>query len=158
MPSSEQGAQAFPAQAQTLGYLLRELYEALQRGVYAAVEADGHPGVRELHSPLLRHLPPEGARVAELARRCGLAKQSVAYVVDDLTRLGYVTVEPDPEDGRAKRVKLSARGGELVRSLLAHSTAAEAALAERVGAQRLAALRATLEEAVLAVDNGAVGR
>jgi DNA-binding MarR family transcriptional regulator len=158
MPPSGQGDQAFPAHAQTLGYLLRELYEALQQGVYAAVAAEGHPGVRELHSPLLRHLPAEGARVADLARRCGLAKQSVAYVVDDLTRLGYVTVAPDPEDGRAKRVKLTSRGGELIRSLLAHSAAAEAALAERVGAHRLAALRATLEDAVRPVGNVAGDR
>jgi DNA-binding MarR family transcriptional regulator len=140
-----------PASAQTLGFLLRELYEALQQHVYAAVAADGHPGVRELHSPVLRHLPPEGARVADMARRCGLAKQSVAYVVDDLMRLGYVTVEPDPGDGRAKRVKLTLRGCALIESLLAHSAAAEADLAQRVGAQRLAALRATLEDSVQAV-------
>jgi DNA-binding MarR family transcriptional regulator len=150
-----QAEPGFPARAQTLGFLLRELYEALQQHVYAAVAADGHPGVRELHSPLLRHLPSEGARVADMARRCGLAKQSVAYVVDDLMRLGYVTVEPDPDDGRAKRVKLTPRGCALIESLLAHSAAAEAELAERVGAQRLTALRATLEDSVQAVGRTA---
>lgn len=140
-----------PEDAATLGFLLRELYDALQQRVYAAVAADGHPDLRALHSPVLRHLPPEGARVADLARQADLAKQSVAYVVDDLAELGYVAIAPDPVDGRAKRVKLTARGRALTQSLVAHSTAAERALATTLGAKKLAALRATLGAAAAAL-------
>ena len=139
---------ASPERSMTLGYLLRELYSHLQQRIYAAVAADGHPGLRELHSPVLRYLPKEGARVADLARRAGLAKQSVTYIVEDLTALGYLTVASDPEDGRAKRVKLTAHGRSLVASLLLHSEMAERELARRVGKSRLANLRTTLEDAV----------
>jgi DNA-binding MarR family transcriptional regulator len=145
-----------PAQARTLGFLLRELYEALQARVYAAVSADGHPDLRELHSPVLRHLSPEGARVADLARRCGLAKQSVAYIVEDLLTLGYVTVAPDPQDGRAKRVKLTARGRLLSQSLLAQSAVVERELAALVGKGQVAALRRVLEDSTRKLGSGAV--
>lgn len=143
-----------PAKVATLGFLLREVYEALQRRVYASVAADGHPEVRDVHSPVLRHLPPQGARVADLARQSGLAKQSVAYIVQDLTRLGYVEVAQDPEDGRAKRVQFTRRGERLIASLLAHSAEAERELGAHIGATRVANLREALESAVASLAKG----
>jgi DNA-binding MarR family transcriptional regulator len=140
-----------PERAATLGFLLRELYDVLQDRVYAAVAADGHPDIRELHSPVLRQMPPDGARVADLARQAGLAKQSVAYIVDDLAKLGYVTIGPDPADGRAKRVKLTARGRALSQSLIAHSATVERELAVTIGAKKVAALRGTLADAAVAL-------
>lgn len=133
-----------PGRRSTLGFLLREVYEALQQEVYAAVAADGHPTVRETHSPVLRHLPPDGARVADLARAAGYAKQSIAYLVDDLVALGYVAIGPDPTDGRAKLVRLTTRGRQLVDKLVAHSDAAERRLAARIGAKAVAAMRDAL--------------
>lgn len=137
-----------PHAARSLGFLLREAYGRLQAEVYAAVAAAGHPGLRPMHSPVLRHLPPEGGRVADLARRTGLAKQSVAYVVEDLIALGYLRSGPDPDDGRARRITFTAKGRALVEALAAAGAAAEAALASRLGAARVRALRATLEAAV----------
>jgi DNA-binding MarR family transcriptional regulator len=142
-------ARGAPDRRNTLGFLLREAYETLQSDVYAAVAADGHVGVREAHSPVLRHLPPEGARVVDLARHAGCAKQSMAYLVDDLHELGYVTIAPDPADGRAKLVRLTARGRTLVERLLSHSEAAERRLASRIGARAVAALRDALEATVM---------
>lgn len=134
-----------PVPARTLGFLLREAYGRLQDRVYDAVAAAGHRGLRTLHSPVLRHLPPDGGRVADLARATGLAKQSVAYVVADLVALGYLRAEPDPEDGRARRLRYTARGRALLAALSEASRALEAELAASLGPQRLAQLRATLE-------------
>lgn len=144
-----------PARAITLGFLLRELYDVLQRQVYAALAEEGHADIREMHSPVLRHLPPGGARVADLARQSGLAKQSVAYIVQDLTDLGYVKVGPDPEDGRAKRVVLTSRGRRLTARLLALSDQAERVLSTRLGKEQVASLRSILERAI---DHPATGR
>ncbi len=134
-----------PRRGSTLGFLLREAYESLQADVYAAVAADGFPDVREAHSPVLRLLAAEGSRVADLARQAGYAKQSIAYLVDDLARLGYVTVGPDPRDGRAKLVQLTAKGRRLMDRLLQQSAAAERRLAARIGTAPVAALRSALE-------------
>jgi DNA-binding MarR family transcriptional regulator len=135
---------SLPARSRTLGYLLRELYGSLQRRVYAAAAAAGHPDLRDAHSSVLRHLDPNGSRVADLARRCGLAKQSVTYLVDDLVRLGYLAIRADPLDGRAKQVKLTARGRKLTELLLIESQLAEDEMARLIGTQRLDALRQDL--------------
>lgn len=142
--ASTKTAVAAPGEAHTLGFLLREVYAGLQRQIYAEVAAAGYPDVRELHSPVLRHLAPGGGRVADVARACGLAKQSVAYIVEDLVQLGYLRVEPDPEDGRARRLVYTARGRRLLQALLAASGEAEARLAGLLGAGMMRQLRAAL--------------
>jgi DNA-binding MarR family transcriptional regulator len=136
---------AAPASAHTLGFLLRKVYADLQQRVYAAVAEAGYPGIRELHSPVLRHLAPGGGRVADVARASGLAKQSVTYIVDDLVAQGYLRVEADPEDGRAKRLVYTPRGRRLLQALLAASRSVETQLSRSLGAARTAELRDTLE-------------
>jgi len=150
MPSSSNDPSLphLPVHAPTLGFLLREAYGRLQKRVYDAVAAAGHSDIRPMHSPVLRHLPPEGGRVSDLARKTGLAKQSVAYVVEDLIALGYLRTEPDPEDGRARRLRYTARGHRLLEALVSASREAEAALASVLGKDRLTSLRDMLEEAL----------
>lgn len=143
--SPDRPARRHPRQDRTLGFLLREVYGTLQERVYEAVAAAGHPGLRAMHSPVLRHLLPEGGRVADLARATGLAKQSVAYVVEDLVALGYLRSEPDPEDGRARRITYTARGHKLLAALVNASREAETTLAAKLGPERLQMLRDTLE-------------
>lgn len=123
----------------------------LQDRVYEAVAAAGHPGLRALHSSILRHLPPEGGRVADVARATGLAKQSATYVVEDLVELGYLRTEPDPEDGRARRITYTARGQKLLSALANASREAETRLAAVLGAERVRSLRETLETTLTAL-------
>ncbi len=153
-PETEHVLQGPPVQAHTLGHLLRELYGCLQESVYRTVSEAGHPGLRALHSPVLRHLPLSGGRVADLARVSGMAKQSMAYIVDDLVGLGYLRVEPDPTDGRARLIHYTENGIHLVNALLAASEQAEKNLAKYVGETRLAELREILKIALLH-DNAA---
>ena len=137
-----------PVLARTLGFLLREVYGRLQQRVYDAVAAAGHSGIRPMHSPVLRHLPVEGGRVSDIARETGLAKQSVAYVVEDLVALGYLRTEPDPDDGRARRLRYTARGHKLLGALVSASHEAENSLASVLGKDRLRSLRDMLQEAL----------
>jgi DNA-binding MarR family transcriptional regulator len=135
-----------PSHARSLGFLLREAYGLLQQRIYDAVAASGYPGLRPLHSPVLRELAAEGSRAADLARTIGLAKQSVAYVVNDLVTLGYLRTEPDPDDGRARRILYTPRGQQLLEALLEESRRVEAVLAARLGNRRLQTLREALED------------
>ena len=150
-PPPERPARPHPVQDRTLGFLLREVYALLQDRVYEAVAAAGHPGLRALHSSILRHLPPEGGRVADVARATGLAKQSATYVVEDLVELGYLRSEPDPEDGRARRITYTARGQKLLSALANASREAETRLAAVLGAERVRSLRETLETTLTAL-------
>lgn len=130
----------------TLGLLLRRPYEALQARVYGGLAAQGFPDIRPAHSAVFRHILPAGSRLTELAAGAGMTKQSMAYLVEDLRAAGYLTVQPDPSDGRARLVRLNARGRRVWDALVALSGEAEAALAARLGPERSAAFRALLEE------------
>lgn len=135
-----------PAGQGTLGALLRDAYEWLAARVYGGLAARGFPEIRRAHSGVLRHIRPDGSRLTELAQAAGMAKQSMAYLVEDLAALGHVETVPDPEDGRARRVRLTARGRRLMEALLALSAEAERELAARIGARDAAALRRALEK------------
>jgi DNA-binding MarR family transcriptional regulator len=147
-----------PVPTPTLGFLLRELYGRLQQRVYDAVAAAGHAGIRPMHSPVLRHLPAEGGRVSDIARETGLAKQSVTYIVEDLVALGYLRTEPDPDDGRARRLCYTARGHKLLAALVSASHEAENSLASVLGKDRLQSLRDMLKVALSEAPPLLVGR
>lgn len=135
---------SFPDTRRTLGALLRAAYEALQQQVYGDLAARGFPEIRPAHSALLRHIAPEGSRLTALAAAAGIAKQSMAYLAEDLTAHGIVTAMPDPADGRARLITLTSRGRRLIRLLLRRGAAAEARVAGRIGAAELERLRASL--------------
>lgn len=95
---------------------------------------------------LLSQLPPEGASIAELARRLGVSAPTAHQWVHELVALGVVTVESDPRSARSKLVLLSAAGVRRREETMQILAGLEAALAGRVGADAVIALRAALEE------------
>ncbi len=137
----------------TLGSLLRRPYEHLQRRVYARLAERGFPDIRPAHSSLFRYVLPGGSRVTDLAERAGMTKQSMAYLAQSLADLGYVAIAPDPQDGRAKLVRLTERGETVWRTLVDLSGEAETEAAERLGADRVEALKAALVDLAAAVDD-----
>jgi DNA-binding MarR family transcriptional regulator len=143
--------ESFPQSEQTLGFLLRSLYDALQERVYGALAARGFPDIRAAHSVVFRHIARTGSRVSELAEMAGMTKQSMAYLVETLTEGGYVTVKPDPTDGRAKIVCLTARGRKVAFALIRLSRSVEADFAALVGSDRMAMLRELLGDLATAL-------
>lgn len=127
-----------------IAYLSRRLYMRMLDEVYAALPGAGYPDIRPAHSAVLRNLPDEGARPTLLAEWAAMTKQSMGALIEDLSRLGYVTVGPDPEDGRARLVSLTPSGRRAQATLTRLSREAEARLAERMGGEALEALRAHL--------------
>ena len=90
--------------------LLGRAYSALGHEIVAGVVAAGFPQ-RPAHSGVFAHIDVEGGtRLTELARRANVTPQAMGELVDDLERMGYVTRRPDPEDRRAKRIVLTAKG------------------------------------------------
>ncbi|TBW35780.1 MarR family transcriptional regulator [Siculibacillus lacustris] len=139
----------------TLGALLRRPYERLQARVYAGLAARGFADVRPAHSAVLRYILPGGSRVVDLAERAGMTKQSMAYLAQALADLGYVTIAGDPDDRRAKRVRLTDRGHAVWAALIDLSEREESRAAARLGRARLDALRATLRDLAEVIDENA---
>jgi len=91
------------------------------------------------------HIPPEGIRLTDLARRAGVTKQAMAEVVDSLEARRYVERRPDPTDGRAKLIVFSARGRAAVSTAVDAMDDIERQVSERLGERRVDTLRRTLE-------------
>ncbi|WP_270028002.1 MarR family winged helix-turn-helix transcriptional regulator [Solirubrobacter phytolaccae] len=96
--------------------------EAILRAGRAAIDElhrrlaeRGHPDVRPAHGYAFQAIGADGTTAGELGVRLNVTKQAAGQMVDELTRLGYVTREPDPDDGRRRLVQLTPRGVDCLR-------------------------------------------
>jgi len=93
-----------------LGALLRDPVLAINELVGEGLAERGFADFRVAHGTIGQHIADRGSRVTELSQLVQLTKPTVVYLVNDLERLGYVERVPDPDDGRAKLVRLTDRG------------------------------------------------
>jgi DNA-binding MarR family transcriptional regulator len=96
---------------------------------------------------LLPHISFDGTRIGDLARRVGVTKQAVSKVIAELEQEGVVELIPDPNDGRGKLVRFTARGAQAIRHGLGVLAQLERELARVVGEARMR----TVHEALLAM-------
>jgi len=93
-----------------LGFLLAKASQRWNELLYAHFSERGYEEVRPAYGSLLLPLFEEdGLRMGELARRAGLAKQTLTTMVTLLERDGLVRRETDPVDARATRILLTER-------------------------------------------------
>jgi len=93
-----------------LGVLLTGALQRLREQVAAGAAAAGFGDIRMAHQAVMMNVGADGIRITDLADRAQMTKQSMGELVAHLEKGGYVTVEPDPNDRRAKIVSLTARG------------------------------------------------
>jgi DNA-binding MarR family transcriptional regulator len=98
-----------PSGTANFGNLLRDPALALGELLSRELMARGHVDARPALLAVAAHIAPEGSRITDLAARAQLTKATIVRTVDELERLGYVERVPDPDDGRAKRVLMTAR-------------------------------------------------
>jgi DNA-binding MarR family transcriptional regulator len=98
------------ATRENLGYLLAK---ASQRWNERLEEGFAEAGFREVKasygSVLIPLFEEDGLRIGEIARRTRLSKQTMTTMVRLCERDGLVERRPDPDDGRATRVHLTAK-------------------------------------------------
>lgn len=140
MPSS-------PPEPEPLIRLLWRAHHWFRAALTNTFEApEGGATISAAHVTLLSQLPPEGASIAELARRLGVRAPTAHQWVHELVAAGVVTVESDPGSARSKLVCLTTVGARRRAETMQILAGLEAALAGRVGADTVIALRAALEE------------
>ena len=140
------GPKPSPAARTDLAARLGTALAAVEAEVQARLVGAGYDDIRPGHLRLLLLLDRTGARGADLARRAGIAKQSMGELIAELERLDYVERRPDPRDGRALLVLLTGRGLMLVAHARRAADEAEAELGRRVGRERFAELHRMLGE------------
>lgn len=116
-----------------VGYLLAKASQRWNERLQEGFAAAGYPEVRASYgSVLIPLLEEDGLRMGEIARRARLSKQTMTTMVRLCERDGLVERRPDPADGRATCVHLTAKAKRF------------APVAERVLAQLDANARAQL--------------
>jgi DNA-binding MarR family transcriptional regulator len=105
----------------------------------------GYGDIRHAHGCVFRWVEPDGTRLTELAELAGHSKQAVGEFVCDLEAMGYVERVPDPLDGRAKIIRLTERGIEAKTVAFGIFADIEREWADRIGSERVEALREALE-------------
>ncbi|MGA8745349.1 MAG: MarR family transcriptional regulator [Solirubrobacterales bacterium] len=141
MPSDPKPTEQIP-----LSGLLDIALEALLIEFRADLEVAGYSDIRPTHGCVFRFVREDGMRLTELATLAGMTKQSAGEVVDDLADRGYVERIPDPDDRRAKLIRLTSKGEMAQRVGYRLFAEIEARWAERFGPDRLARMRELLEE------------
>jgi DNA-binding MarR family transcriptional regulator len=137
-----------PGSDDHVGHLL---WAALQRAradgmALIAVDAEVAGPLSPSHARLLERLPPEGARVTELASRTRITKQALGQLASQLADRGYVQIVRDPCDRRAKLVRCTQRGQRARHAIRAAAAALEGRWRAQVGEARYAVFREVLAE------------
>lgn len=139
------------AKRASVGQLLLKCARLLDERALARVAraSKGRVALRPAHTRLLPHLTLEGTRLTELAAKLGVTKQAVGPLVADLEAMGVVATVADPDDARAKRVRLTPKGIQGIHQGLAALREVEGEIEARLGAKAMKglheALLATLE-------------
>jgi methyltransferase (TIGR00027 family) len=94
---------------------------------------------------VLRVLSSDGVRTRDLPALAGISKEAVAMAVGRLAESGLAIESLDPGGGRFKIIRLTAAGTAARDAYAGRTAAIEADWRARLGAGRVAALRAALE-------------
>jgi len=125
------------------GLLLFYPYRALESRVLAALAEAGFE-ITLAQARLLQRVADTGSRLTDLAAQAQVTKQTAGELVDQLQRRGYVERVPDPSDGRARLVRLGARGRAAVALAAPVVAEVEAEWTAHLGPEAMAALRSAL--------------
>jgi DNA-binding MarR family transcriptional regulator len=130
--------------------LLGDLKTLAFEEFHRRLEMEGYGDLREGHGCVFRFVDEQGSRLTDLAERSHLTKQAVGEVVEDLEAMGYVERTPDPQDGRAKIIRLTPRGRDALTTAQRAFAEIEHDWGERIGHERVAVLREALEALTVA--------
>jgi DNA-binding MarR family transcriptional regulator len=137
------------------GLLLALAFQSYVAHLHEHLACRGFSPARSAFGPVLRTLRGRQMTLTVLAHDLGITKQAVARVVEDMRTAGLVEQLPDPTDGRARLLSLTARGDAMVDAAIEIGTAFEARLASDLGPGPARALRSGLERIAEHGDGGA---
>jgi DNA-binding MarR family transcriptional regulator len=115
----------------TLISLFRSTARLMVDELIERLHAAGYDDTSAAHHPVFENIDQEGTRLTTLAARTRMTHQSMGELVGVLEARGYLERASDPDDGRARLVRLTPKGRQLVRRAVAEIEQIEAVWIER---------------------------
>jgi DNA-binding MarR family transcriptional regulator len=126
------------------GILLLLADQEFVRELRASMAAQGFDEQGRSDGFVLRTLGAAPMTISALAERLEISKQGAGQIIDDMERRGYVVRKPDPTDGRARLLHLSARGDAALAAARKFHQAYERRLRKAHGDAAIDAVRSVL--------------
>ena len=127
-----------------IGALLRVPYETVRDRMLAGLHDRGFTDLVAAHVDVWRYPGPENQRPSELAAQTRMTKQALNYLLGQLEQLGYLTREPDADDQRSKRIRLTPKGRAATEAIYDTIQDVETEWAQRLGPRNFGQLRRLL--------------
>jgi DNA-binding MarR family transcriptional regulator len=118
----------------------------LERRAHDALVAAGITDITMAQARVAARIGPDGSRVSDLAEQARVAKQSAAFLIEQLEAAGYVERAPDPTDRRARLVRLTTRARRVAEVADAEVQRVLTEWADHVGEERLRQVHETLRD------------
>lgn len=128
------------------GVLLFIPYRHMENRILQAIRDAGFDDVTLAQARVFQRIAPGGSRLTDLAEQAQMTKQSVAGLVDELERMRYVRRVPDPNDRRARLIRIDKRGRQAAKAAQSARDEIQAEWRSHLGARRFSQLRDTLED------------
>ena len=128
----------------SLGVLMFIPYRHMEQRILAVVVDAGHP-ITLAQARIFQRIDHRGSRLTSLAESAQLTKQAAGFLVDQLERAGYVERAPDSTDGRARIIRITRRGYDVISVATAEQVKIEAEWVRHLGPRATEGLRQTLE-------------
>ncbi len=141
-----------------LNRLLLEFGRDYERRVMAELLRRGHSLVRPSHITVFSHLGNGAVRVTELAERAHVTQQAMGKMLKELERIGYIVRDIDGSDRRAKKIRPTERGRELMGDMETVVEEVRRFYVLRVGEEALTELEDKLAECVGKIQPEAISQ
>ncbi len=150
--SGRSGVETGQIDSSHLGLILMSLTRRFQRMHDDRTDHLEVLGLRASYGGVLTNLAERPHRLSELAERNKTRPQSMVKIVNELENMDYVERIPDDTDSRAKLVRFTPKGREMLS--IAHNTTNEIyqLYAAIVGEEKLQSMLSTMTELIDGLD------
>jgi DNA-binding MarR family transcriptional regulator len=125
--------------------LIRRLHLSIRGELIEQLRAAGYDDITPAHIYVFQTPGPDGKRPTELAQGALMSKQAMNHLLSGLEELGYIDRVAAPGDGRARVVRLTAKGRRLTRFIQQTSARIERRWEDELGTGQTSAVRDALE-------------
>jgi DNA-binding MarR family transcriptional regulator len=122
---------------------MRAFYWA-EEGLQNTLKERGWAQITKAQSQVFISIGEGVTRPSEIAARMSVTRQAIHQTINELVSFGYVSLEPDPSDRRAKIVTYTDKGQEIGQNTVLGLSEIEAQLIARIGVDNVQALREAL--------------